>query len=199
VSFPRRRREEMLRAAAELFHEKGYAATSTADIAERMGIQRGSVYYYFDTKEGLLFELIQDVYTRARDSLERIRATDADPVEKLRALIVDHVVSFTTHLIPGAIVLNESHSLSAGNRELVRRDADAYERGIQELIGDGQRTGLIRGDLDARVASMAVLGAANWVHRWYRPDDALPREEIGHQIAELLVSGLIRPAPRARR
>ena len=75
MTFPRRRREEMLAAAAELFYEHGYAATSTADIAERMGIQRGSVYYYFDTKEGLLLELIEDVYRHALASLERVRAS----------------------------------------------------------------------------------------------------------------------------
>jgi AcrR family transcriptional regulator len=190
MTFPRRRREEMLLAAAELFHEKGYAATSTADIAARMGIQRGSVYYYFDTKEGLLFELIQDVYQRALDSLERVQRTDADPVGKLRALIADHVVSFTTHLIPGAIVLNESGSLSPENRERLRRDADAYERGMLELIAEGQRAGLLRHDIDARLACMAVLGAGNWVHRWYRPTDPFSPEEIGRQFAELLVAGM---------
>ena len=77
-----------------------------------MGIQRGSVYYYFDTKEGLLLELIQDVYRHALASLERVQATDADAVGKLRALIADHVVSFTDAPVPGAIVLNESRSLS---------------------------------------------------------------------------------------
>ena len=65
MSFPAPAPGEMLAAAAELFYEHGYAATSTADIAERMGIQRGSVYYYFDTKEGLLLELIEDVYRHA--------------------------------------------------------------------------------------------------------------------------------------
>lgn len=196
MSFPRRRRKEMLLAAAELFHEKGFAATSTADIAARMGIQRGSVYYYFDTKEGLLFELIQDVYKRALDSLERVRRTDADAVEKLRALIVDHVVTFAKHLVPGAIVLNESGSLSPENRERLRRDAEAYEAGMLELIADGQRAGRFRRDLDARLTCMAILGAGNWVHRWYRPADPFPPEEIGRQFAELLVSRLV-ASPRS--
>jgi AcrR family transcriptional regulator len=180
----------MLAVAAELFYDNGYAATSTADIAARMGIQRGSVYYYFDTKEGLLFELIQDVYTRARDSLARVSATDDDAAGKLHALIVDHVLAFTAHLVPGAIVLNESRSLSPPNRELLRRDADAYERGIQELIVAGQDDGLFRDDLDSRLVAMAVLGSVNWVHRWYRPHEPFEPREIGRQFAELLVSGL---------
>ena len=176
--------------AAELFHEKGYAATSTTDIAARMGIQRGSVYYYFDTKEGLLFELIRDVYRRARVSLERIQAADADPLQKLRELIIDHVVSFTTHLVPGAIVLNESGSLSPEYRAILREDSDAYEQGMLGLIREGQRAGIIRTDVDARLACMAILGAGNWVHRWYRPTDEATPEEIGRQFAEVLLSGL---------
>jgi AcrR family transcriptional regulator len=199
-TFPRRRREEMLRVAAELFHERGYAATSTADLAERMGIQRGSVYYYFDTKEGLLLELIQDVYGRARASLARVQAGDGDPVDKLRALIEDHVVSFTTNLIPGALVINESGSLSPEHRDRVRADAAAYEAGMRGLIEEGQRAGTVRDDVDARLACMVVLGAANWVHRWYREDDERTPEEIARAFSSILIAGLLPSAgPRARR
>jgi len=195
MSFPRRRRDEMLTAAAELFYEHGYAATSTADIAERMGIQRGSVYYYFETKEGLLLELIEDVYRHALASLERVRASDADALGKLRALIADHVAAFTARLIPGAIVINESRSLSPANRDRLRGDADTYEAGIVALIREGQATGSIRAELDPRLASMAVLGVLNWVHRWYRPTDPATPGEIAGQFAAVLLGGLAREEP----
>jgi AcrR family transcriptional regulator len=191
LSFPRRRRDELLAAAAELFYERGYAATSTADIAERMGIQRGSVYYYFDTKEGLLLELIEDVYRHALRSLERVRASDEDAPGKLRALIADHVHAFTERLIPGAIVINESRSLSPHNRDRLRRDAEAYETGIVALIAEGQASGLIRAELDPRLASLTVLGALNWVHRWYRPGDPASAKEIAAQFADVLLGGLV--------
>jgi AcrR family transcriptional regulator len=180
----------MLAAAAELFYEHGYAATSTADIAERMGIQRGSVYYYFDTKEGLLLELIEDVYRHALDSLARVQTSDADALGKLRALICDHVHAFTERLIPGAIVINESRSLSPDNRDRLRRDAEAYEAGVVALIEEGQAAGLIRAELDPRLASLTVLGALNWIHRWYRPTDPANAERIAGQFAEVLLGGL---------
>lgn len=182
----------MLKAAAELFYEHGYAATSTADIAERMGIQRGSVYYYFDTKEGLLLELIEDVYRHALASLERVRAGDGDAVDKLRALIGDHVHAFTERLIPGAIVINESRSLSPENRDRLRRDAEAYEAGVVELIAEGQAAGVLRAELDPRLAALTVLGALNWIHRWYRPSDPTAADEIAEQFASVLLSGLER-------
>ena len=65
----RRRRAEVLRVAAELFSENGYEATSTTDIAERLGIKGGSVYYYIDSKEALLFELVEDIYGLLLESL----------------------------------------------------------------------------------------------------------------------------------
>src|SRR5688572_2154174 len=117
-----------------------------------MGIQRGSVYYYFETKEGLLLELIEDVYRHALASLERVRTSDADAVGKLRALIADHVLAFTTRLIPGAIVITESRSLSPEHRDRLRGDAEAYEAGVVALIAEGQAAGLIRPDLDPRLA-----------------------------------------------
>jgi AcrR family transcriptional regulator len=180
----------MLAAAAELFYEHGYAATSTADIAERMGIQRGSVYYYFDTKEGLLLELIEDVYRHALTSLAQVQATGDDALGKLRALIADHVHAFTERLIPGAIVINESRSLSPEHRDRLRRDAEAYEAGIAELIAEGQAAGLIRAGLDPRLASLTILGALNWVHRWYRPSDPASPEVIASQFADVLLRGV---------
>ena len=68
---PLRRREEVLAAAARLFFEQGYAATSTTDIARELGMHRGSIYYYLSTKEDLLYELIEQRYTSGRELLER--------------------------------------------------------------------------------------------------------------------------------
>src|SRR5215213_3726614 len=123
ASFPRRRRDEVLRAAAELFHERGYAATSTADLAARLGMLRGSVV----------------------------------SVARLRRFIENSVVQFATDRVAGALVLNESHSLSAEHRAVVRRDAETYERALLDLLREGQREGLVRADVDVRIVAMAVL------------------------------------------
>jgi len=194
ASFPRRRREEVLRAAAELFHEKGYAATSTADLAARLGMLRGSVYYYFDTKEGLLFELIHDVYARVLASLEEVVGGGGDAVARLRRFVENSVVQFATDRVAGALVLNESHSLSAEHRALVRRDAETYERVLLDLLREGQREGLVRPDVDVRIVAMAVLGAGNWLHRWYREGDDVTPHELGRQFADTFLDGLV-PRP----
>ena len=88
-------------------------------------------------------------------------------------------------------MINESRSLSPENRERLRRDAEAYEAGVAELIAEGQATGLIRSELDPRLASLAVLGALNWLHRWYRPSDPATQEQIADQFADVLLGGLV--------
>src|SRR5213595_1120719 len=78
----RRRRAEVLRVAAKLFAEQGYEATSTTDIAERLGIKGGSVYYYIESKEALLFELVEDIYGLLLESLHEVLDSDDDPLAK---------------------------------------------------------------------------------------------------------------------
>jgi len=189
---PRRRREEVLQAAGALFAAKGYAAASTTEIADRLGILRGSVYYYFATKESLLFELIEDVYVGALEALDAILASDADAIEKLRLVIERHVTHLAGHQVATTLFLNEFRSLSPEHQAIVAAKQRTYEQGVLAVIREGQRTGVLRDDLDDGLVMLAVLGAVNWVHRWYRRDQSPSSEEIGRQFASVLLEGLIR-------
>lgn len=188
----RRRRDEMLRAASELFLEQGYEATSTAEIAERLGIRRGSVYYYLDTKEELLFELMENVYTGFRLAVDEIRASDLDALEKLRQLIRYHVKYLIENLVQTTLYLTEFRSLSAEHQAVVVDQEAAYKRAVFELIADGQREGTVREDIDPQIATMALLGAANWVYRWYGGDGKTPAEQIAEQF-ELILGDALSP------
>ncbi len=188
----RRRRDEMLRAASELFLEQGYEATSTAEIAERLGIRRGSVYYYLDTKEELLFELMENVYTGFRLAVDEIRASDLNALEKLRQLIRYHVKYLIENLVQTTLYLTEFRSLSAEHQAVVVDQEAAYKRAVFELIADGQREGTVREDIDPQIATMALLGAANWVYRWYGADGKTTAEQIAEQF-ELILGDALSP------
>jgi TetR/AcrR family transcriptional regulator, cholesterol catabolism regulator len=185
-----RRREEVLRAAARLFFDRGYAATSTADIARALGLQRGSVYYYLSTKEDLLYELVRDRYASGTALLERLRNDPRDAPTKLRRLIEEHVVEIAENLVPSALALNESRSLSADRRRAIAAEEAAYQDGVAALIAAGQSDGTIRDDVDPRLVTMAVLGTINWMHRWYDEGRGGSARTIARQFATVFTHGL---------
>lgn len=184
------RREEVLGAAARLFFDRGYAATSTADIARALGMHRGSIYYYLSTKEDLLYELVRDRYASGTALLERLRNDRRDAPTKLRRLIEEHVVEIAENLVPSALALNESRSLSADRRRAIAAEEAAYQDGVAALIADGQSDGTIRDDVDPRLVTMAVLGAINWMHRWYDESHKGSARTIARQFATVFTRGL---------
>ena len=180
----------MLRVAAELFAEKGFAGTSTTDIADALGIKGGSIYYYIDSKEALLFELMEDVYRLLLEALAGILESDAGPLEKLQRLIDLHVVGMAEHRYRGALILNETRSLTPEHREVVARHAATFEDGLAGVIADGQERGLIDADLDPKVVTKALLGAGNWVNRWYREGGAWSPGDLSSQYARIFLFGM---------
>jgi TetR/AcrR family transcriptional regulator, cholesterol catabolism regulator len=186
----RRRRDEVLRVAAELFAEKGFAGTSTGDIAEALGIKGGSVYYYIDSKEGLLFELMEDIYGLLLASLDEILSSDSGTLEKLRQLIDLHVTGMAEHRYRGALILNETRSLSPEHQEVVAAHGAVYEDGLAGIIVQGQREGVVDPTLDPKLVTKALLGAGNWINRWYRDGGAWSPQDVSSHYARIFLSGL---------
>lgn len=190
-----RRRDEVLRTAAQLFFERGYAATSTADIARQLGLHRGSVYYYLSTKEELLYELVRDRYASGTALLERLRDDPADALTKLRHLIEEHVIELAGNLVQSALALNESRALSPEHREEIAAEEAAYQHGLTDLIAAGQAEGTIRDDVDPGLVTMEILGAINWMHRWYDESRGSSPRTIARQFATTFARGLAATPP----
>ena len=187
---PQRRRAEVLETAARLFAEKGYEATTSEDIGVELGMLRGSIYYYFKSKELLLFELIEQVWAGALAYLEEILASDADPVTKLDELIHRHIQYLADNTVYAALFLHEARSLNPEHREVVAAHELRYQRAVTQLIKDGQRQGLIRADADAKLAMFQVLGTVNWIYRWYQKGKRVSATRVGDQFSRTLLDGL---------
>lgn len=196
---PRKRREEVVQAAAELFYERGYDATTTRDVTDRLGLLKGSLYYYIDSKEDLLFAAMQSALEGGLFNLKEAVEGGGSALDKLRRVIENHVVFLTQNLLRTTLVLHEARSLGESRREAVMAEEDAYRRGVRELIEEGKAEGLIRAEVDPHIATMCILGTLNWVYRWYSPDGGARPDEIGRHFADLLVSAIAVPGPRARR
>jgi AcrR family transcriptional regulator len=193
-----KRQQELYATAAEVFFEKGYDATSTEDIALRLGLLKGSIYYYIDSKEELLFSIIKQAFEPSLESLAAVESADATPLAKLRMLIERHVCHLIENRAPSALVLHEARSLTGEHRDWLMAAEGRYVDGFVALITAAQRAGEVRSEIEPRFAALALLGSINWTYRWYRADGEDTPQELAAQFCDVLIRGFEAP-PAARR
>ena len=184
----RRRRAQILQAALGAFRERGYHATTLDDIAVRLGLRKTALYHYFPDKEAILYAC----HLESLSQLERL-ATEARtrfrrPVEQLAFVIREHV-RVMTDTLQGSPLAFEVTALSPEHQTEIIRGRDAYERALRETIVRGVRAGDFR-PTDPKLAAFAILGAINWIARWYQPGGPLEANELGEKFAEQLLGGL---------
>lgn len=187
---PRRREQEILEAAAQVFHEKGYESTSIQDIADSVGILKGSLYYYISSKEDLLYEIIQSVHEEALQNLERTRAIEGNALQRLRGFAGIHFTFNAENRVKVAVFFQDFRSLGAERRQAIVEERDIYDNFVRDIIRQGQEEGLICPDIDAKLAAISILGMLNWIHHWYRPGGEQSTREIAESFADFVVAGL---------
>lgn len=185
-----KRRLEILHAALSAFREHGYHSTSLDDIAGRLGIRKTALYHYFPDKDALLYECHRESLAELARMIDESARCCTGPVERLRYLIREHV-RIMTDMLEGSPLAFEVRALSPARRAEVIAGRDRYERLLRDLVAQGIAAGEFR-DADPQAAVFAMLGAVNWIARWYRPDGRLRAPELGDQFADYLLHGLVR-------
>ncbi len=184
------REAEILKASAEVFREKGFAATTTQDIAERVGMLKGSLYYYIDSKEDLLYRIARNVYAELKREQDLAVAADASPLERLRAFIRTHVLHTTSHLAESAAFYGDFRSFTGERRTEIIGWRDDYEAAFRGIIRAGQVDGSIGRNVDVKLVSLGVIGMMNSVHVWYQPGGRRSPRQIADALAEMVIHGL---------
>ncbi len=187
----RRRRTEILHSALRAFHTHGYHASTLDDIATELGIRSAALYHYFPDKEAILYACHREGLAEVERILAEAHARHATAPERLAYAIREHVRVMTDTLEGSALALEVS-ALSPRRRAEVIAERDRYERGLRDIVAEGVQRGAFRA-VDPKLAVFAILGAINWVVRWYRPDGAVRAQELGAQFADHLVKGLTPP------
>jgi AcrR family transcriptional regulator len=183
---------ELLETATQVFYEKGYEGASLQDIAERLGMLKGSLYYYIKTKEDLLFEVISTVHQEGLAVIQARAEVPGDPLQRLKNVIVGHVEHICRNLVPTTVFLHELDALPPKRRREILGSDHAYQGVFRDLITLAQKKRQVRADLDPRLAALSVLGSTNWVYRWFQPGGDLTPEKIGAQIADMAIHGIAR-------
>jgi AcrR family transcriptional regulator len=189
------REPEIIAAAAEAFRRKGYANASLQEIADSVGLLKGSLYYYIDSKEDLLFAVISELDERALEMLERIYKTDAPAIDRLAEAVDAQTRYNIANVDTLAVHYHDFDELSDERRKPIVAQRKRYERLMVKMIEEAQAAGDIDADLDAKMVSYFLLGAVNWLYTWYDPKGPLGPAELGHLFRSLVMVGLIGARP----
>lgn len=192
------RRTEILRSVGNALGESRLSSLTMQDIADRLGITKGNLYYYFRDKQDILFQC----HMRCMDiSLEALSGLDpkASPKARLFDLLFQHISGIIEDSL-GSILLTDLENLSPLQRSTYVARRDEFEAGVRHLI----EVGVARKEFacaDSKLASLTILGAINWVPKWYRPEGRLKSTEIATGMANFLLQALtvIPSAPKTTR
>lgn len=192
---PKPRDPEVLAAAAEVFARRGYAAASVQDVADALGILKGSIYYYIESKEDLLFRLLMEVHAEVDEILEEVAGRDGlDPLQRLEAYVRAQTAYNLRNLTRISIYYNDLDQLSDARRKGVLRRRKVHEDFVAELIAAAQATGLIDPRRDPRLLAYSVFATIIWPYRWYRPRGRIRADDVVEACVEF-VSSAVRARP----
>ena len=181
------RRQELSRQAARLFAQKGYHGTSIGDLAEALGVQKGSLYAHIEGKEDLLYETMRDgarAFHAGLDAIpEQLQAT-----EKLRLALRAHLQVVADQLEVATVFVQEWKYLEGERREEIVAERRRYEERIRELFREGREQSELRTDLDENAAALLFLSAANWAYTWLKA--GADTDALADRFYAVLVDGM---------
>ncbi len=188
---PSNKQAEIALAAVKLFEQKGYHATSVQDIADEVGLQKGSLYHYIHSKEDLLLHIAHQAIAEFNQRLEAVLAEDIPAEQKIIKAIENHLTVSISNLQTTTVLLREAFSLGESPHQVIQELTDRYLELWTQILTDGQATGEFR-PTEPKITALALLGACNWVYRWYQPGGPMTAEQVASVFSQLFLHGLMK-------
>ena len=183
-------RNEILRAAAQIFQEKGYHAASMQDIAEAVELKKGSLYHHVSSKQEILLALLDEALDLIIERLQEVEAKDISPSQKLRQEMQAYLSFLAENRSLSSILILEHRSLQPEFIDLHIPRRDRIEQIWREIIEEGVSCGELQSQQPGLTAK-ALLGVLNWALTWYREDGPVSPDEIADHFADLFIQGLL--------
>ncbi len=185
-------RQEILRTSARLFQQQGYDATSMNDVAAALRLSKGGLYHHFQSKEEILFNLMNHAMDITEERVLKPAKAVPDPVERLRTLIRLHIaVVLSERDREITVMLHENHPLSPMLRKRINMRKKDYIHFVENLVAEVHRLRGSKGTVTPRAAAFALLGMINWIYQWYRPEGALQEDALVQQYTEIFFQGAL--------
>jgi TetR/AcrR family transcriptional regulator, cholesterol catabolism regulator len=181
------RRQELSRQAARLFAQKGYHGTSIGDLAEALGVQKGSLYAHIEGKEDLLYETMHAGAAAFHQGLDAIPEQSV-ATEKIRLAMRSHLRVVADQLEVATVFVQEWKYLEGEHRDEIVAERRRYEERIRDLFREGREQSELRTDLDDGIAALLFLSAANWAYTWLRP--GADTDALADRLYGILMDGI---------
>src|ERR671936_1513608 len=181
------RRNELTRAAARLFAQKGYHGTSIGDLADALGVQKGSLYAHIQGKEDLLYETMREGARAFHAALDAI-PEDAPATEKIRLALRGHLRVVADQLDVATVFVREWRYLEGERRDEILEERRRYEERFRAFFREGRELGELRTDLDDGAAALLTLSAMNWAYTWLTP--GRDTDELADRFHSILLDGV---------
>jgi AcrR family transcriptional regulator len=185
-------RQEILRAAARLFQQQGYDATSMNDVAAALKLSKGGLYHHFQSKDEILYNIMSHAMDITEDRVINVVRKIESPEERLRTLIRLHIeVVISSEDREITVLLHENHPLPTALRRKINGRKKDYVHFVENLVADVQRQRNSTSQVTPRAAAFALVGMINWIYQWYRPDGSLTGDALVRQYTDIFFRGAI--------
>jgi TetR/AcrR family transcriptional regulator, cholesterol catabolism regulator len=183
------RTADILRVAAEEFSKKGYRGARLSDVADSLGVTRQALYYYYKSKAAILVDLFSNFFDDLEAGLDAVEAGGGSAAEDFDAMMRAHIRTVAARPELSAIFTQERSALPPTDARRIQRRRQAYQQRLVEAYEKGIKEGGLRDCGSSSVEVSLILGAANWIFRWYRPGRDLTPEALADIAVNLLGSG----------
>jgi AcrR family transcriptional regulator len=177
-------------AAAKVFREKGYKEATLEDIANEVGMLKGSLYYYIDKKEDLLYSVVERPLNEMTENLRKIINTNDSPTLKLEKALINHINGFETYQSELFVWISIEWFKSEFGGEIATL-GDEIDQMFRKIISEGIEKSEFRRDLDPKLITFAIFGVFNYMQRWYSPNQGYTLQEISVQFNKFVLQGIM--------
>ena len=185
-------RQEILRAAARLFQQQGYDATSMNDVAAALKLSKGGLYHHFQSKDEILFHIMSHAMEITEERVVKVARRIEDVEERLRTLIRLHIqVVLSPEDREITVMLHENHPLPPALRRKINGRKKDYLVFVENLIAEVQRKRNSQSPVTPRAAAFALAGMINWIYQWYKPGGPLTGDALVQQYTEIFFHGAV--------
>lgn len=192
-----RRLAEILGHATEVFCDKGYEGASMRDLSRATGMSLAGLYYYFESKERLLYMIQKHTFSTIRDRVKERLEGVVDPEQRIRIFIKNHLEYFLGHQEAMKVLSHEDDALRNGFRQEITALKREYYRICLHLLEDLKQARAL--ECTPRISVLSLFGMMNWIYTWHNPKVDSNPEQLAKQMGDIFLSGVCRSDSKLRR